>query len=157
MLEPLCRSPNIFLLENSFSMSFPLLFDRRDDPSWCRERLGTPRPDTSKHVARIVLTRAIMNTSSQTSTSPTCVSRAFWESRERERESKRRRGRGEARMCTACSDEKLVGGKRREKRRIRRRSFSPKKASTRFRLFFSFLPFSIFFFLSFLFLLLISF
>lgn len=146
MLEPLCRSPNIFLLENSFSMSFPLLFDRRDDPSWCRERLGCP--DTSKHVARIVLTRAIMNTSSQTSTSPLRFSSILGAERQREREKEAGRGEREGRMCTACPDEKLVGGKRGEYEG----SFSPKKASTRFRLFFSFLlPFSILFFPFFLF------
>lgn len=116
MLEPLCRSPNIFLLENSFSMSFPLLFDRRDDPSWCRERLGTPRPDTSKHVARIVLTRAIMNTSSQTSTSPTCVSRAFWESREREREWIRGGEGGERQGCAPRAQTRNSSEGKEEKR-----------------------------------------
>lgn len=129
------------LPSRKFLKSLPL-FDRRNDPSWCRKRL---RPDTSKHVARIVLTRAHYEYILQRFSSARFSS--ILGAREEQESSLMR---GEGRMCTACSDERnsSEGKKRKEestkeasRRRRRRRDFVFSSGFLPFSFFFFFFPF----------------
>lgn len=137
------------LPSRKFLKSLPL-FDRRNDPSWCRKR---PALDASP---RHVQTRRAncFDPCPLWIHPPTLLLRPFLEHSGSKRGAREfsDEGRGKD-VHRVLRREKLVGGKE-EKRGEYEGSFSPKKASTRFRLFFWL---SSFFFLFFLFPLLISF